>query len=493
MVPREARRGQSFKGAGLYYLHDKDALTSERVEFTHTENVPTNDPEKAIRWMTWTAMHADGLKRESGAKNTGRPCSRPVFSFSLAWHPEEKPEKWQMIAAARQALAVLGLTEHETLMVAHNDEAHAHLHAIVNIIHPQTGKASSLSHSRLKLSKWAERYEKEHGKIYCQQRVENNERRAKGEKVKYKEPEINLRAEVTKLYLASHSGKAFQTALQEKCYRLAQGKRIVLIDREGKIHSLSRQIEGVKAKAIRDKLRYLDLLPVEEARGKDGKEKEQSKSQPKEEAVYFDRDRQDQGWQESIIDAGIKADQERKLQKTRKDRRSGKAPSPAPPPKKRDINKIQDRQLQDLGDFYTRSHAARVQLNERLDRQYGADARRLRREIEKLETMLKNSSRTKLWWLQMAGEIPRDPEDELEAMRKSLANIEWRQEEARSSLETQIKAETETIQIRQEQERQSPALDPVRSEIAAEFNRAAEGQNQNITITRDNGPTLSRE
>ena len=93
MVPREAGRGRSFKGAGLYYLHDKDALTSERVAFTHTENVPTNDPEKALKWMAWTAIHAEDLKRESGSAMTGRACGKPVFTFSLSWHPEQEPKK----------------------------------------------------------------------------------------------------------------------------------------------------------------------------------------------------------------------------------------------------------------------------------------------------------------------------------------------------------------------------------------------------------------
>ena len=41
MIPRVGPGGASFQGAGLYYLHDKDALTSERVAFTHTLNTHT--------------------------------------------------------------------------------------------------------------------------------------------------------------------------------------------------------------------------------------------------------------------------------------------------------------------------------------------------------------------------------------------------------------------------------------------------------------------
>ena len=83
MIPRVAKPGRSFKGAGLYYLHDKGASTKERVLFSHTENLPTRDPDKAIACMAWTAMNADQIKRRAGEKATGRkrPCpSTPTAS-----------------------------------------------------------------------------------------------------------------------------------------------------------------------------------------------------------------------------------------------------------------------------------------------------------------------------------------------------------------------------------------------------------------------------
>ena len=48
MVPRIAQRGYSFKGAGLYYLHDKGAMTSERVGITLALNVTSRTPEGAL-------------------------------------------------------------------------------------------------------------------------------------------------------------------------------------------------------------------------------------------------------------------------------------------------------------------------------------------------------------------------------------------------------------------------------------------------------------
>jgi hypothetical protein len=72
MVPKVAAKGTSFKGAGLYYLHDKDALTSERVAFTRTENLATDDPDLALKMMAHTAMRQDEIKAANGSKHTGR-------------------------------------------------------------------------------------------------------------------------------------------------------------------------------------------------------------------------------------------------------------------------------------------------------------------------------------------------------------------------------------------------------------------------------------
>lgn len=184
MVPKVAARGTSFKGAGLYYLHDKGALSADRVAFTHTENLATDDPDLALRMMAHTAMRQNEIKAAHGARRTGRKLTYPVYTYSLSWAPDEEPTQEQMIEAARETLNTLGLDGHEVLMVAHNDEPHPHIHLIVNRVHPETGKAATLSNDHLTLSRWAEAYEKEQGKIRCEERVKNNEARRKGRFVK---------------------------------------------------------------------------------------------------------------------------------------------------------------------------------------------------------------------------------------------------------------------------------------------------------------------
>ncbi len=189
MVPRLARAGTSFKSAGLYYLHDKDAATDARVAFTHTENMLTDRPDAALKVMAFTAMHQKELKAShyvslnpddphcENMNRAGRPTKTSVLHYSLSWHPSETPDQEHMIEAARASLKKLGLQGHETLMVAHNDEPQAHIHLIVNKIHPETGRVAPLKYTKERLSKWAQAYEEEHGHIWCEDRVKNNAKR----------------------------------------------------------------------------------------------------------------------------------------------------------------------------------------------------------------------------------------------------------------------------------------------------------------------------
>jgi hypothetical protein len=179
MVPKVAGKGSSFKGAALYYLHDKGALTSERVAFSQTQNLPTRDAEKAIKCMAWTVIHQSEIKARAGGSAKGRKLANPVYTYSLSWAPDESPTPEEMIEAARESVRALGLEGHEMLFVSHNDEPHPHIHVIVNRVHPETGIAAPLSNDHLKLSAWAEEYEKRQGKIRCEQRVENNALRRK--------------------------------------------------------------------------------------------------------------------------------------------------------------------------------------------------------------------------------------------------------------------------------------------------------------------------
>lgn len=261
MIPRISKVGRSFKGAFQYFAHDKDKQpTRNRIAWAHTENMLTDDPDHAWKVMAYTVRQQERLKAASGQKTTGRKLEKPVFSYSLAWHPEQNPDKEHMLETARKSLAALELSEHETLFIAHRDEPQKHVHVIVNRVHPITGIAADLSNSKRKLSDFARVYEREHGKVYCKQREDNFEKRQQGKKSSYRDPKL------AEAWQAAQDGKSFAAALKEKGYQLARGsKRIVVIDPHGRIHNPTRHFDGIRSKDIKAWLHDVDIASLPNA------------------------------------------------------------------------------------------------------------------------------------------------------------------------------------------------------------------------------------
>lgn len=173
-------------GIAQYVLHDKGADTSERVAWTETVNLGTRNPETAARVMAAYSMDQDRLKREAGVKNTGRKSKDHVLHVTLSWHADESKNltKEEQIRAAKWFLREIKADDRQALIVAHNDEPQAHVHLVVSRVSPKDGRLLSSSFEKLNASKWAEKYERDRGKIFCHNRVINNEARRRGEYVR---------------------------------------------------------------------------------------------------------------------------------------------------------------------------------------------------------------------------------------------------------------------------------------------------------------------
>ena len=188
MVVKMSAPGRSFGGVADYCLHDPrmpgqgQPESAERVEWTETRNLATEHGERAARIMAATAEASPELKRLAGGAATGRKLEKPVCHYSLNWAKDERPDPQEMLRAAERSLKALGMERHQALIVSHRD-GQPHVHVIANRVEPESGKAAGLSRSKLRLSKWAERYEREQGKIRCPARERNNKRREAGERV----------------------------------------------------------------------------------------------------------------------------------------------------------------------------------------------------------------------------------------------------------------------------------------------------------------------
>jgi hypothetical protein len=177
------KKGKSFVGAGRYYLHDKtneadkeksqEHLTSdERVAWTDTRNCANTDPQLALVEMWKTADDQMHLKVAAGQNLGGRKTQDPVKTISLSWHPTEAPTPEQMIAAADSYLEQMGWSEHQAVYIGHDDTKHPHMHIVLNRVHPETGRTLDDYNDHKHARTWALDYERDHGKVWCEKRLE---------------------------------------------------------------------------------------------------------------------------------------------------------------------------------------------------------------------------------------------------------------------------------------------------------------------------------
>lgn len=168
-------RGSSFKELFRYVFFDKrGSRLSRRVDWAEALNCTlAGDPRRAWFEMftTWAARTA--LKLAAGIALTGRDNGRPVLHLTLAWAPHQTPDRHEMMGAATEVLDWLGLSDHQAVVVAHNDEPQPHIHIVANTVHPLTGKTASLYRCKRTLSAWAVQWEERHGGIIIESRVTN--------------------------------------------------------------------------------------------------------------------------------------------------------------------------------------------------------------------------------------------------------------------------------------------------------------------------------
>ena len=113
-------RGKSFRGLARYLTSDPG-----RVTWTHTYNLAASEAD--ARAVAREMEDVAALKER---------CKTPVFHLTISWHQDDQPTQEQMEVACRRVLGRLGLQEHQALVVGHNDTSHAHVHLMVNRVHP---------------------------------------------------------------------------------------------------------------------------------------------------------------------------------------------------------------------------------------------------------------------------------------------------------------------------------------------------------------------
>jgi hypothetical protein len=188
MIIRIQANGGSFRGAGLYYLHDKSAdqsidkhlkpKTDERVWFSDTRNCLNMDPDRALEEMWRTAEDQAYLKMQAGVKRGGRVCEDSVKTLSMSWHKDDRPDVQHMVDSADAFVKHMGWEQHQAVYVGHNDTEHRHIHVILNRVNPDTGRTMDDFREQKRSQIWALQYERSQDQVRCEQREVNASKRA---------------------------------------------------------------------------------------------------------------------------------------------------------------------------------------------------------------------------------------------------------------------------------------------------------------------------
>lgn len=242
--------GGARKSGGFFAHHLMKAQENERVEIKEMRGLYAEDLPDAFREMQFLAA---GSKAEN-------------YFYHANVNPREDeqltPEQWEHTADTLERN--LGLENHPRVIIEHTKNGRTHQHYIWSRVDMDTGTVTPVTDNYYIHTQTARELEQAFSLSPVQLPLPPERDRFKDwETFRGQESAISpaeMKAEITALWQASDSGRAFSAALDDAGYLLAKGDRrdFVLIDPEGDIHSLQRRISGAKAADIRAKMGDLD-------------------------------------------------------------------------------------------------------------------------------------------------------------------------------------------------------------------------------------------
>ncbi len=280
-------KGTSCAGARRLAVHLTRTDTNERAEVKEIRGVVAEDLRGALLEMETVA---------AGARTT-----KPFYHSSINTAAHERLTDEQRTVAIDRLESALGLTGQPRVIIIHEKEGREHCHIVWSRINLDRMAAISDSHNYRKHEEVARSLEREFGLERVQGAHVEREGKARPERTPSHAEMLQAertgmspkeaKEQITALWQATGTGQEFAAALTEHGYVLARGDRrdFVLIDPLGGTHSLSRRIEGAKAKDVRERMADIDAgqLPsvseakqIQRTRAELANEREQDKPKP---------------------------------------------------------------------------------------------------------------------------------------------------------------------------------------------------------------------
>src|SRR5260370_30454246 len=119
--------GGSFRAVAVYVFREKNPAEQDGVAWAVARNLPTEDPELAVTFMTATAAQSAKVEK-------------PTYHIALSFAPDDPVDRSLMERVGDRVLAGLGLAEHQAVIVANAHRTPPHMDIIVNRIHRETGR-----------------------------------------------------------------------------------------------------------------------------------------------------------------------------------------------------------------------------------------------------------------------------------------------------------------------------------------------------------------
>lgn len=237
--------GQAVKGATRLANHLLKE-ENEQVKILEISGTTSNDNlHDALRDM------------EALGQLTRSQTGKVLYHANIDPRKDEILTAEQYIKSADRLMEELGFEGQPRAIVQHTKKGRQHAHLVVQLTDLEKGKLKKISNNYYKHKEVARELEHEFqleqtserktGKSYSQSHAQQAQKLHKSVR--------DYRTDIRLAYDLSKTGKEFNDKLLEKGLVLAQGKRLVVLDREGSPQSLTRQLKDMaQAKQVKEKL-----------------------------------------------------------------------------------------------------------------------------------------------------------------------------------------------------------------------------------------------
>jgi hypothetical protein len=236
---------------------------------THLMNSFDNESIEIADVYGAVAGDLHGAFAEFEAVSLGTKAREYLYSLSIS--PPAVLTREQYFEAIGIIETRLDLTAQPRAVIFHVKDGREHCHVVWSRIDVDKMRAVHMAHDHRKLMNLACELARKYG-LELPPGLEAWEKRQKlekekleptlGEKAQAEETGITpeqRREEITAAYEQSDNAEAFRSALEQKGYVLVRGDKrgLVVVDRFGGVHSLTRYIKGHTAKQVKAKLAAL--------------------------------------------------------------------------------------------------------------------------------------------------------------------------------------------------------------------------------------------